>query len=332
MKLSILPIIFLFLFIACTSNKQADVLDSLLKEPPYKGITDSIKENSKSDDLLIKRGNLLAGNKQFELAKQDFEKAWKINPTELTGILYGASLVELNQFENAITFFNAFAKNFPNNLKVKERLGFCYEQTGKLDNALLEYDAILLADPDDFITYNAKAFLLQQTNNNAEAIKNFEKSFAILPNVMAGKELASMYAESKNARALLICDALLKVDSSDATKLEPYYYKGRYYKNIGNTVQALLFFDKCIQLDYTFAYPYLDKGEILLQNKNYKEAINTLVLAKQVDNKNAEPYFTTAKCYIGLGEKSKAILELERAKALDKEYTNAVDELLKTLQ
>jgi tetratricopeptide (TPR) repeat protein len=328
MNLKILSLpIFVLTFFACTSKSKNQEFAELLNNPPYNKISDSIKQFPKNDQLFINRAMLLTKQGQFDAANLDFEKAWQLKPTEDAAVFYAAGLINAHRIDSAILHLNKAIALFPENLVLKERLGYSYEQKKDFNNAIKTYDAILQKDNTDFRSWAAKGFCYQELNKDSAAIISFEKSYAIEPNQTVGIELASMYAETKNPKTIAFCDALIKADSAEVKNIQPYYCKGLYYLNTGNNSLAKTFFEKCIKEDYTFPYAYLDLSTVLFEEKKYMEAIKILEIAKKVDNRNAEPYYRLGKCLEALGNKEGAILEYERALALDGNYPVALEAL-----
>ena len=52
----------------------------ILREPPFKTFTDSIKDYPDNPDLYLKRAQLLIQKKYTALAVNDYRKAWELRP------------------------------------------------------------------------------------------------------------------------------------------------------------------------------------------------------------------------------------------------------------
>jgi tetratricopeptide (TPR) repeat protein len=310
------------LFSCRSKDKTAAAFDDLLQQPPFKVYTDSIRDEPKKANLYFTRGQLLLQNQQLDAALPDFEKAWQLDRSDVTAYAYGSMLINLQRYDSAIQHLQAVSKTFPNNLDLKERLGYAYTQKKQPKEALAVYDAILASDSTAFRIWAAKAYLLQETAGDSAALPALEKSYSLQPTSSVGEDIALIYADTKNAKTLAFCDLLIRRDSA-GTSVKPYFCKGRYYNITGNTAAAIKMFDYCIKEDYNFADAFMEKGEILYNQKQYEEALKIFVLTKNNNNSFADAYFWTGKCLEALGKTGPAALEYERAFALDKDFTQA---------
>jgi tetratricopeptide (TPR) repeat protein len=164
--------------------------------------------------------------------------------------------------------------------------------------------------------------LLVLAGDTANAIKSLE--FFVIPGELteAGKQLANLYAETKNPKAIAICDSMNKYDESKKDP-EPDYFKGVYYSNLGDHAKALEQFNSCIKKDYTFLDAYMEKGNILYKQAKFKEAIEIFDMAIKISNSFADAHFWKGKCQEALGEKEEAKISYQRAYAFDKTLTEA---------
>ena len=90
---------------------------------------------------------------------------------------------------------------------------------------------MLAKDSLDPETFYEKALLLEQLNDTAGAIKALQKAYTIQGVDTYGLELAHLFAEQKNPRALEICDFILRQDSLRLL-IDPFFIKGIYYANV----------------------------------------------------------------------------------------------------
>lgn len=310
-----------FALFSC-GRKDTGRFEALLQQPPYKVYTDSIHKEPKRASLYFSRAGLLTQGHETEAALADFEKAYTLESNDLYAWAYGSTLINLQRYDSAINLLKKATLSFPNNLNIKERLAYTYNLAKKPNEALKVYDEILALDSTDFRSWAAKAYIYQDMDDDAKALEAFKRSYLLYPTQASGEEIAFMMAQNKNPETIAFCRALIKQDSA-ATSVQPYYCMGLYYKNTGNTPEAIKQFDYCIRTDYSFPDPYLDKGEIFYNEKKYSEALKVFQLVKTSNNTYADAYFWAGKCYEAMGKKSEAKLEYERAFALDKDFAEA---------
>ncbi|HEY1870178.1 MAG TPA: tetratricopeptide repeat protein, partial [Chitinophagaceae bacterium] len=106
---------------------------------------------------------------------------------------------------------------------------------------------------------------------------------------------------------------------------EPYYFKGVYYSNINDKANALNYFNKAIEFDYTFLDAYMDKGRILFDQKKFKDAASVFQLTLKISATYADAYYWLGKCQEAIGQKEDARSNYLRAYGLDKTLTEAKD-------
>jgi hypothetical protein len=70
----------LFFMCACTGPASDNPFQQELEKPPYKELTEQIRQEPKNDSLYFERGILLMNTNQPVAAQLDLEKAWSIKP------------------------------------------------------------------------------------------------------------------------------------------------------------------------------------------------------------------------------------------------------------
>ena len=219
-------------------------------------------------------------------------------------------------------------KKNPNDTLAKYNLVLTLQEAGRYKEAVNVLDSmnIQMGDSTQMKIYVSYLFkrseLLTLAGDTANAIKTLE--FFVIPGELteAGLQLANLYAESRNPKALSICDSMNKYDESKKDP-NPDYLKGVYYYNINDYDKALEQFNSCIRKDYTFLDAYMEKGRILYKQSKFKEALEAYDMAIKVSNTFADAHFWKGKCQEALGQKAEAKISYQRAYAFDKELTEA---------
>ena len=311
-----------FITNGCNNKEDPSPFAELLSQQPFAGLTDSIKKEPRRDDLYFQRAVLLNKNNFPEPALADFKKAWSLKKDEKYAL--GVSTIMLsNKPDSAILFLKQALKEIPNSLLLQLSLARSYDAQNKTDDALKVCNDILHNNPEQVDVLKMKSDLLEKKGEINESIIALEKAYNLTPfDVDLNYNLADKYAESKNIKALSLCDSLIKIDLMN-DHAEPYYFKGIYYSNINDKEKALTLFDQAIQHDHRFLDAYIDKGVILYKQKKINEAMKVFQLANTISATFPDAYYWMGKCQEALGQIDKARLNYQRAYSLDKTFTEA---------
>jgi tetratricopeptide (TPR) repeat protein len=311
----------LLVITSCHDSNDSSPYEELLSRPPYANLTDSIHQNSSDPDLYYRRGMLLYKNNNHPPALRDLRKAWSLNQKELYAI--SISNILLDKPDSAVSFLQAALKMLPQSVPLHINLIQAYADDQKADDALIICDKVLQQHPDQVAVLMMKSDLLEQKNDTLGSIHTLEQAYLFAPaNEDLCYNLAFKFAQSKNPKVLTLCDSLLRHDTIEK-KAEPWYFKGIYYSNINEKAKAIEYFDKAIQFDYSFLDAYMDKGQVLYDQKKYAEAINVFQLALKVSATYADAYYWLGKSQEAMGKKEDAVLNYQRAYGLDKSLSEA---------
>jgi tetratricopeptide (TPR) repeat protein len=307
---------------ACNDGGAGSPYDELLSRPPYSNVTDSIHHSPSDAELYYRRGMLLFKNNNELPALADLNKAWSLNKKEPYAMAISNILLETKP-DSAISFLREALKALPLSIPLHMNLVQAYAGEQKFDDALAICNTILDQHPDQPAVLMMKSDVLEQKNDSVGSLKALEQAYRFAPfNQDLCYNLAFKYAQSKNPKVLTLCDSLLRYDTAER-KGEPYYFKGVYYANINNIPQALNYFDKSIEFDYTFLDAYMEKGKIFYDKKKYDEAAKIFQLALRVSATYADAYYWLGKCEEAQGQTEEAKLNYQRAYGLDKSLTEA---------
>jgi tetratricopeptide (TPR) repeat protein len=188
--------------------------------------------------------------------------------------------------------------------------------------ALEDIDQVLRHDSANYEAWLQKGNLLASLRDTIQAIRALEISFAIYPLINTGLTLANLYAETKNERAIGLCNAMLAKDSAQELT-DALYIKGIYYSRVNDVPMAVQQYDSCIIRDWKFIDAYIDKGILLYTTGNISEALHTFQLAATVSNTYPDAYFWIGRCLEAQGKIKDAQENYRKAVALDPSFTEA---------
>jgi tetratricopeptide (TPR) repeat protein len=314
--------------VACKNkNSHTETPASVLEtDPTYKNLNDSIKQFPADASLYLRRAIRLTQEDAHELAYEDFQKAWSLQPLLDNALPYAANLEILGRHSERLSLLESLSHQFPSNTQVGRLLAEAYVGSGKPDQALIVYNHMIVKDSLDPETRYEKAMLLEQLKDTAQAIAALQKAYSFQGVDTYGLELAHLYAEQKNPRALEICNFILKKDSAHLL-IDPLFIKGIYYANVKQYPKAIVQFDSCITRDWKTTDAYLEKGRAYFQMENFNAAIQTFNMAITVTSTDPDAYYWLGRCYEAQHQKMDAINNYRKAISLDKNFTEATQRL-----
>ncbi|MCR6719892.1 MAG: tetratricopeptide repeat protein [Chitinophagaceae bacterium] len=308
--------------IACSNDDASNPYAELLASPPYAAISDSIRDYPRESELYFRRAVLLNGNQHAAPALADFQKAWELDKQEKYAVGIG-NIWLTSRPDSAASFVEEALKELPESLFLKLLLARAYEANKKMDESIRVLDQILEEYPKQVNAYILKAEILQGMDDRQGAAAQLEKAYALLPgNRQLAEELAYEYAETKNPRALVLTDSLIKVDSAKQF-VAPFYIKGNYFANTGNRKAAIEWYDKTIQRDHRYLNAYIEKGKLLLDENQTEKAFAVFKLANTISPAFADAWYWMGKCQEKMGDKEEAKLNYKKAYSLDPEFLEA---------
>jgi tetratricopeptide (TPR) repeat protein len=222
---------------------------------------------------------------------------------------------------------NAVAQ-YPDSLSLIENLIEYYRNNGNYDTAISLTDEALKKDSENVELWDIKGTLLFENGDTLKSINAYETAINIYPLPEYIISLGTLYAQTKNPKALAMADALLIADKAKAQR-EALFIKGLYYAYTANKQKAINFFDSCIKVDYTYMFAYREKAIALYDMGKYENALEVLNRAITIQNSFDEGYYWRGRCYEKLNRKQDAIENYQMALLYDKNFIEAKEALTK---
>ena len=132
-----------------------------------------------------------------------------------------------------VNYLKQLVEKYPDSLLLVEKLIEHYRDNGVYDSAILITDKAIKKDSDVAELWDIKATLYFENGDTIKAIKAFEKAITIYPLPGYVISLGTLYAQTKNPKALTLADALIVADKTRAEK-EAIFIKGLYYNYNGD--------------------------------------------------------------------------------------------------
>ncbi|CAG8500949.1 6389_t:CDS:10 [Diversispora eburnea] len=253
-------------------------------EPVEKSEEEIKKENAvKEKDL----GNVAYKKRQFEEALQHYDKAWELDPTNITILNNKAAvLFEQEKYEECIKTCNEAIDvgrecraDFKLIARALGRIGNAYVKLGKIDDAIKYYNKSL--------TEHRTADILTKLNETIKLKAKVEKEAYYNPELAdkAREEGNELFKKSDFSGAVQKYTEAIKRNDK-----EPKSYSNRAacYTKLMAFQEALKDCEICISLDPTFVKAYLRKAAVEFLKKEYSNCLTTCEIAlKHDDGKHA---------------------------------------------
>jgi len=131
------------------------------------------------------------------------KQALTISASAILVLLILCTRLQVKRWKDSVTLFEYTLSVTQNNVLMHNNLGNVFQDTGKIDQALLHYQkALAICDDNPFVHFNV-AMLLSQKGQDADAIEHFKQALLLKPDLAeAHFRLGYIYqAQSKFNRA-----------------------------------------------------------------------------------------------------------------------------------
>ena len=214
----------------------------------------------------------------------------------------------------------------PDSIILQEKLIQYFRDNGNYSQATAETNQLLKKDSNNVRLLYIHAMLLSENGDTLQAIPAWEKLVHIDPRPENIVSLGTLYSLTKNPLALKAADYLLSIANPQAQS-KASFIKALYYANADEKNKAIDFFDKCLQLDYSYLPAYREKAICLYDIGKPVDALKVLELSNTINKTNEEAYYWIGRCYEKLGKKEAAIQNYQTALQLVPDFVEAKDAL-----
>jgi tetratricopeptide (TPR) repeat protein len=234
--------------------------------------------------------------------------------------LLGLISAQLSSLDHAVELIARAIKQNPNNPEYFANLGLVLQRRGQLDEAIKSYDLALQIKPDFVAAWNNLGGALQMQRRSDEALLSYEQALKIDPR----------HLEVTNNRAILLFEleryqeALTCFDRSDQIKpgqATTHYMRGYCFQRMAKFeealssyrhaltispddpgVQALLCFDRALELRPNFLEALTNRGDVLSELRRFDEAFSSFDQATAINQEYAPARFIAATLRLQMGD------------------------------
>lgn len=231
--------------------------------------------------------------------------------------------IEATALPAAVNDLYVRIKANPANNNLRLQLAYALDSIGQPVLALAQMDSLVKRDSTNERFWLNRGNIAEDAKDTAKAIESYVRALHINESPGGMLSLANLYAEKKNARALLICSRVKDLSLGKEFDANAAFIAGIYYARTGDRNAALQKFDESIAENYTFMEAYIEKGMVYFDNHQYAEALKVFNFAATINNLYADAYYYQARCYEMMNNKDSAILRFKQSLGLDKNLQEA---------
>jgi tetratricopeptide (TPR) repeat protein len=262
-----------------------------------------------SPELHKAMGTLALDHGRFEAALEEFGKALTLDSHDIEArFLMGTTKRRMRAFEDALAIFDEVGKIDPSYPGFALERGLLFEEWGRIDQALKEYEAALAKapnDPDVMLRVGC-ARVAAGYGGPAEEIL---------------RKVQSMRTQPAEASHCLGRALMLKDDLAEAIRLlqravdiaprraEYHLYLGWAFNEHGKLSDADTELKKALDLDQGLADAYWQRGVLRSKQSAVKLAIEDLMYALKLRPSRVEAHAQLATVYAAMGQEQKALAE-----------------------
>lgn len=287
-------------------------------------INEKLRADINNASLYLERANYFLELNQFNLAKQDLERAYLIDTTALEPILsyadYYLKVGDLPSTKYILEKGLNFHKE-SSDIYVKLSELYLYARDGKKS---MEYADLAVK----YDMYNAKAYFLKGYNflnkgDTSRAISSYQTAVEQDPDYYeAYVELGLIHANMNDPLAVQYYNNALSLKPDQRNIL---YSIGMFYQEQEMYNEAMAIYQTAMDSFPDFREAYYNMGYVHMSLELYNQAIKYFSDALLVDPNYHQAFYNRGYCFELLGDINAALKDYEKALEIQPNYTIAAE-------
>jgi predicted O-linked N-acetylglucosamine transferase (SPINDLY family) len=282
-----------------------------------------IKWNPRSIHALHSLGVIEAANGNLIEAARLMARSLSVQPTNIQFIEnYATVLCQLGDYRTAldVSLKACSIDGTRSHLLYVSAVSFL--KLRRLQDSLLQFDKILLQDPNHVAAMNERGTVLLEMKQYDAALASIEKAIALDP----------QFAEAHHNKGVL-CGLLVRYDQAiaafdKALALKPTL--GQAWVGYGNCLsalhrhdEALIAYEKALSIDTYLDGAWLGRGNVFYELKRYDEASAAYDKALVLEPELAQGWLGRGNVFHGLKGYDEALVAYDKALGLEPELVKA---------
>jgi len=216
----------------------------------------------------------------------------------------GFCLLQLEKYEEAITYLDKALEINPQNYINLENKGLCLEKLGQIDKAVDNYEKSLILRPINDKYYDFKDFI--------------DKYFGLTYEKNGASDILQRVNKFNNLNEFDICLVILEeLLNRENNNLDAKIWKARILQKQEKYPEAVRLFTECLSIEKGYAFVWQFRGDCYWKIGDYKNALNDYLQAIELDPTNGVVYDNATMCYFNVGDHNKAHEFIDKAITLE---------------
>jgi tetratricopeptide (TPR) repeat protein len=218
------------------------------------------------------------------------------NNYELNKFL-GLILANINNFDEALLFFNKCLEINKNSPEIYFNLGLIFKKKGLLDLSIKNYQEAIRLNPKFYDAYINLGVVFEQQNRNQDCLSILEKLIKQdKNNFKAYFNLGNIFKKIGNYEdSIKAYYQAIKINDQQAKN---FYNLGLVLKKIGNYDDAIINYKKSIKLKPNYFEAYNNLGVIFNEQRKFSESFDLFETALRINPKFLEAYYNESFIFL----------------------------------
>lgn len=278
-----------------------------------------LQEDVKNIEYLSALGNLYMKNNDDEKALPYFQQILTFYPNNFEAMnSMGGIYRRMGRYQESIEILQKALETKINPAQVNYNLGFTYKLMKNYSDAIDAFENVIAVNPTDVLAYNHLGTIYAAQNNHEKAVATYKRGLQIDPNhpIIQFNLAKSLEAMHDDTSAIQAYDAALRAKPGWQEAVIEY---AKLLLNHRKTRLAGELVQNAIGLHPQDFGLYVQMGQILMRQSNFKKAASSFEIANRLVSGNAENLKNLAEAFEKLGKKEEAVLTIKKAESVEPE-------------
>jgi tetratricopeptide (TPR) repeat protein len=293
-------------------------------------LADYLKDHPENAQIHFQLAYAYGELKRADESAAEYRRATEIDPTFATAFLnLGLTLLDLRDNSGAAPAFLRAAELMPGQAKPRYLAGLALDHSGKLPEAIQQYELANVADSKNFDIYFRWGLTLARMGRSADAEERLRQAIALKPDSgPAHFALASALLDEKKTEAA--ATELAEYLKSNPNDLDARLHLATVLNDSGKPAEALAELDRADAISPPDLQRLLVRASILISQKNWDGAAQVLQAAASKKADDAGIHAELGRIFLEKRDFPAAEKELRRALALNPNEPGVLGNLIST--